>query len=126
MIRWGSRLRAYALSIESFAQLWLLQSCSPPTFSLPRPSATAAPPAVCPLGPMSDWLQSILLFGARACSLAFNQALWIYTTELYPAQGLHQDVIGEARRLDEPVAHQVFVCALCMMCALQFAVVVWV
>jgi hypothetical protein len=41
----------------------------------------------CPLSSGLDWLQSMLLFGARACALAFNQALWIYTTELYPAQG---------------------------------------
>lgn len=40
----------------------------------------------CPLSPLLDWIQSLLLFCARACSLAFNQALWIYSTELFPAE----------------------------------------
>lgn len=31
--------------------------------------------AHCPLTPLLDWAQSILLFGARGFSLAFNQAL---------------------------------------------------
>ena len=48
--------------------------------------AAATPPSLdCPLSPLLDWLQSFLLFVARACSLAFNQSLWIYATEAYPA-----------------------------------------
>ena len=68
--------------------LWSLHTCTPPAFSQPLPRRSSSPvlPPPCPLGPLADWVQSILLFGARAFSLAFNQALWIYTTELYPAQ----------------------------------------
>jgi MFS family permease len=48
-------------------------------------AAAATTSGGCPLLPSFAALQSGLLFVSRAAALAFNQSLWIFTAELYPA-----------------------------------------
>lgn len=75
--------------------MWLLQSCD--GFEngngkvggagiVSKGHMSGSQQAHCTWTEFLAWIQSILIFGARAFSLAFNQGLWIYTTELFPAQ----------------------------------------
>lgn len=51
-------------------------------------SSSSSSSPVCSL-PAFDFLQSALLFGARACALAFNQALWVSDIQLNTSHNTH-------------------------------------